>query len=220
MSSKRSQQNFKSCWFFCCVVLYTTRYLLDTDCTFMYLTQFFSLYPKKDQQGIEEPFFFLVNEWFKTYTDKTQALKVLTWRHTCDWGSKQCTAIPQGSHPECLKPSVQSPTTLTVSQASLSHLTIHYTDNENFTRHAPCCLPAKVLNLVCSYTEKKMAPGVCFCVQWPKIFYSVEVTGSSPFSLLMIISNSSELPVGILKPQGIWILLSVAKCFIGHFSDS
>ncbi|KAK8406079.1 hypothetical protein O3P69_007064 [Scylla paramamosain] len=32
----------------------------------------------KDQKGIEEPFFFLVNEWFKTYTDKTQALKMLT----------------------------------------------------------------------------------------------------------------------------------------------
>lgn len=33
---------------------------------------------QKEQQGIEEPFFFLVNEWFKTYTDKTQALKVVT----------------------------------------------------------------------------------------------------------------------------------------------
>lgn len=32
----------------------------------------------KEQEGIEEPFFFLVNEWFKTYTDKTQALKVVT----------------------------------------------------------------------------------------------------------------------------------------------
>ncbi|CAL4068307.1 unnamed protein product, partial [Meganyctiphanes norvegica] len=32
----------------------------------------------KDNSGVEEPFFFMVNEWFKTYTDKTQAFKILT----------------------------------------------------------------------------------------------------------------------------------------------
>ncbi|XP_068220436.1 intraflagellar transport protein 27 homolog [Palaemon carinicauda] len=32
----------------------------------------------KDQVGIEEPFFFLVNEWFKTYTDRVQAMKLVT----------------------------------------------------------------------------------------------------------------------------------------------
>ncbi|KAG7160694.1 Intraflagellar transport protein 27-like [Homarus americanus] len=31
----------------------------------------------KDHSGVEDPFFFLVNEWFKIYTDKTQALKLL-----------------------------------------------------------------------------------------------------------------------------------------------
>ncbi|XP_064112505.1 intraflagellar transport protein 27 homolog [Macrobrachium nipponense] len=32
----------------------------------------------KDQHGVEEPFFFLVNEWFKTYTDKVHAMKLIT----------------------------------------------------------------------------------------------------------------------------------------------
>lgn len=40
----------------------------------------------------------------------------------------QCTTVTQGSHPECLKPSVQSPTTLAASQASL---TLHYTITKN-----------------------------------------------------------------------------------------
>ncbi|XP_071537076.1 intraflagellar transport protein 27 homolog isoform X1 [Panulirus ornatus] len=31
----------------------------------------------KDQKGIEEPFFFLVNEWFKIYTDKTHTFRLL-----------------------------------------------------------------------------------------------------------------------------------------------
>ncbi|KAK8751832.1 hypothetical protein OTU49_010566 [Cherax quadricarinatus] len=31
----------------------------------------------KEKKGIEEPFYFLVNEWFKIYTDKTQTFKLL-----------------------------------------------------------------------------------------------------------------------------------------------
>ncbi|XP_037778652.1 LOW QUALITY PROTEIN: intraflagellar transport protein 27 homolog [Penaeus monodon] len=32
----------------------------------------------KDHAGVDEPFFYLVNEWFKMYTDKTQSFKLLS----------------------------------------------------------------------------------------------------------------------------------------------
>ncbi|KAK4293581.1 hypothetical protein Pmani_033736 [Petrolisthes manimaculis] len=32
----------------------------------------------KDQKGIDAPFFYLVNEWFKLYMDKTQSFKLLS----------------------------------------------------------------------------------------------------------------------------------------------
>lgn len=51
------------------------------------LIQYISFYPQKDQKGIDAPFFYLVNEWFKLYTDKTQAFKLLAW----SW--KKCNAL-------------------------------------------------------------------------------------------------------------------------------
>uniref|UniRef100_A0A6A7G9U0 Intraflagellar transport protein 27 homolog n=1 Tax=Hirondellea gigas TaxID=1518452 RepID=A0A6A7G9U0_9CRUS len=32
----------------------------------------------KDNKDVEEPFYYMVNEWFKTYTDKTQSIKMVT----------------------------------------------------------------------------------------------------------------------------------------------